>query len=376
MPFYIVLSRNVFFTEDDEIRPETLELIERVKGTDIFIAIMSRKLGTYKGLVDQLLGDGHQVMFTDRNNWYKDQGVNRKQILFVGAVKQDMWIAANNKALLINPLWLDNVEDEIEEYGFALESPSQLIECIEILTLEPVAFVNEKISPKSKLIAISNANKYYKLTPKNNEMIYKYTGILKYNKDLHLYALYFHYLTLIINNDDFDNIDYWMTFPSSSGKNENAIYSIAKNTRYLFKNRYKDEILIRHTPAQKSTSIDSAKRIEQGAGRHFNTLNLNPNYKGKLSGKRIVVLDDFVTNGSSFESARNLLEEQGVKEIIFLAIGTFKKLYQYEVYELQGNVFQEGYSYECRKAKFLNFNYDDSALAVTEKIYDILNSHK
>ncbi|MFC5591610.1 phosphoribosyltransferase [Sporosarcina soli] len=374
MSFYIVLSRSVFFDEKDEIRKETLELIEQVKDSDVYVGLMSRSLGTYRDLVKYKLGEDHGVKFTNRNAWYKDTGFNRKKIIFVGSVKQDMWIAANNKALLINPLWLDEVDKEIDEYGFALESPSQLLECIKILTLETELFVSRKITSTTKLIAISNANKYYKKTDKGQEMIYKYTGILKYNKDKHLYALYLHYLSFVIGEEEFKDIDYWMTFPSSSGKNENAIYTIAKNTRYLFKNRHKEEILIRSSPARKSTSIGAADRIAEGASRHFNTINLNPKYQGKLAGKKIVILDDFVTHGASFETARNLLEAEGVAEITFIAIGTFKQPYQYEEYDFTGNLYQSGYSYDCKNDSFVNFNFNDKALSVTEKIYDILNN--
>lgn len=214
---------------------------------------------------------------------------NPKNIMLVGAVDEDIRIAANNKILLINPLWLSDVEANIEKYGFQLKSFKQIIQCIDILRLDTELFYDFKVDDFTRLIAVSNANKYYAV--KNEaEMIEKYKRTLKYGNEDYKYAVYFHYLTMIIGIEDFHDVYYWMSVPSSSGSNDNNIYDIVKRTRYLLKNSRKDELFIRHTPAEKSTYMDSNDRIRQGAKRHFDTISLNPKYKGKLKGKKYASL--------------------------------------------------------------------------------------
>ncbi|WP_091585294.1 phosphoribosyltransferase [Alteribacillus bidgolensis] len=73
----------------------------------------------------------------------------------------------------------------------------------------------------------------------------------------------------------------------------------------------------------------------EGAKRHLDTIHLNPEYQGKLKGKKVVVLDDYTANGYSFECARNLLLNQGVKELIFVTIGTFQNVYRKEDFLLK-----------------------------------------
>ena len=117
-----------------------------------------------------------------------------------------------------------------------------------------------------------------------------------------------------------------------------------------------------------------------GSSKHLDSININPYYRGKLSGKTVCILDDYVTNWPSFEALRNLLLKAGVARVIFVAIGRFRRgsegVYQKEDYQILGDVFSSNYTYEliskdpyfCMRAK-----YDLASKHEVENIHGILN---
>jgi predicted amidophosphoribosyltransferase len=370
--YHLLISRNVFFDSDDKIRKEIFELVELVKEKDIQIVLVTRSQQKYQQIVNANLPEG-DIRYGKRGQLSKKFVENPKNIMLVGAVDEDIRIAANNRILLINPLWIAEVEPNIEKYGFQLKNFKQIIQCIDILSLDTELFYDFKIDEITRLIAVSNANKYYAVEHEV-EMIENYKRTLKYGKDDYKYAVYFHYLTMIIGMEDFHDVFYWMSVPSSTGSNTNNIYDIVKRTRYLLKNSRKDELFIRHSPARKSTYMDSNDRIRQGAKRHFETIKLNPKYKGKLKGKKVCVIDDYVTYGSSFECMRNLLISEGVTDIILIAIGSFKKPYYREDYTISGSVYDPGYGYQLVAKNPISIEANEKSSDIINEIHKIIKS--
>jgi len=371
--YYLLISRNVFFDNNDQIRSEIPELFQAVQDKEIQVVIVTRSSTKYKKIVDEELPD-YDIKFGNRGN------LSRKvfdeiysNVMLIGAVDEDIRIAANNKILLVNPLWIPDVEPNIEKYGFQLKNFSQIVQCIDILKLDCELFYDFQIDDKTRLIAVSNANKYYAVE-NEQEMISKYMKTLKYGNRNYRYAVYFHYLTMIYGMKEFRDVDLWMAVPSSSGSNDNNIYDIVKRTRYLLNNRKSKDLFIRHKPAQKSTYMDKSDRVIQGCKRHLDTIHLNPYYKGKLKGKKICVLDDYTTYGPSFESVRNLLIKEGVNEIILVAIGTFQKEYYKEEYEIIGDTYSQGFTYELKEKTRIVGESNEMATAMINDIYKIINS--
>ena len=54
-------------------------------------------------------------------------------------------------------------------------------------------------------------------------------------------------------------------------------------------------------------------------------MRLNPIYQDKIADKRILVMDDFITDGYSGEWARTLLLEAGASEVICVGVGKFPR---------------------------------------------------
>ena len=70
---------------------------------------------------------------------------------------------------------------------------------------------------------------------------------------------------------------------------------------------------------------------------------MNEHYKGKLKGRVVCVFDDYLTNGNTFESLRNLLVACQVRKIIFVSIGKFRSsdenCYVQKSFTISGDVY-------------------------------------
>lgn len=372
---FILISRNAFFDSESEVRKEIILLHQGLQQKDIKLVLVTRSSEQYREILKRTFGDG-EILIRKRHNLSgkfieNSTKISNKDFIMIGSVKEDIYITANNKITLFNPTWIQ-VEEKIEQYGFRIESVGKLIQCIDILNLENRFMYDTNIDENTTLIALCDAREYYAVNDEL-EMLKKYKGVLKFNQELYQYAVYFHYICNLLNDDRFKDIDYWMAVPSSSGSTQNYVYEMVQNTRYLLKNSKKDNLFIRHTPAQKSTYMNQKERVDQGCSRHFDSIYLNPKYKGKLVDKKVCILDDYVTNGTTFETLRNLLQTEGVREIILLAIGTFKKPYIKEDYKIVGDIFTKEFRYEIKDRKSIRIQANDEAQVTIKKIYSIIS---
>lgn len=136
----------------------------------------------------------------------------------------------------------------------------------------------------------------------------------------------------------------WTVYPGSkraSGTNPSLAPFVANAAR-LFHTSYVDDLLIRHTDALDSGQTRAAGG-QVGFSNQIDTVHLNPAHRQRIRGKRIVVVDDFETDGNSLECARNLLLQAGAAGVICVSIGKYRMRGQ----GLARNVFAptEGYAW-------------------------------
>ncbi|EKF8761451.1 hypothetical protein O0629_002423, partial [Staphylococcus pseudintermedius] len=293
-----------------------------------------------------------------------------KDFVLIGGVDEDIRISSNNNILLLNPTWIIT-SSKIQKYGFDIDSPDQMIKCLNILELNSSVYSRNNISDNTELISISSARNSG-ATAEQNFIINSYRDYLKKSENQYKYAVFFHYLTLITQNSEFKEVDYWISAPSSSGDKKDGIYEIEDYSRYLMSKKRKSDIIIRHTPAQKSTEINSSFRRQLDSSRHFETLHLNPKFKNKLKGVTVVVLDDYVTNGHTFEAVRNLLTEAGVKKIYLITMGTFKMPYQIQQVDFKDDISNLRYKFEIISKENITLQYNENALITIDQIYEII----
>ncbi len=120
--------------------------------------------------------------------------------------------------------------------------------------------------------------------------------------------------------------DTWTTYPGSQGGPNSAMEPFVHMGARLFRDRYVEDLLIRHNPA-----LDSGQRRDQGRDVQFtnqaNTIHLNSGHSSRIEEKSVVVVDDFATAGFSIECARNLLLEAGAKDVRAVNIGKYGPSY-------------------------------------------------
>ena len=151
------------------------------------------------------------------------------------------------------------------------------------------------------------------------------------------------------NNEEFKGIQDWSIFPSSGTDLNKDMWEFKERTIWLKDGRKSEPIFIRHTATYKSHEHKSTRLP---CDRYFDTIKLNDKYKGKLNGRVVCVLDDYLTNGTSFEIARNLLLKSGVTKIFFVSLVSYYKTRECNHYfrqdeDIKGDVYSsKGYTYK------------------------------
>lgn len=135
--------------------------------------------------------------------------------------------------------------------------------------------------------------------------------------------LLFHYLiTQCYLSGFMPEIDYVTVYPGHKVDSLNPTLSeFLAFPRRMFRQKFIPDLLIRHTDAP-SQHIEKRSIVSQ-----FSTLQVNPAYRRRLSGKKgknILVLDDFTTSGGSLEAARHFLLRAGAANVHCLAMAKYR----------------------------------------------------
>lgn len=314
----------------------------------------------------------------------------KNRFLVIGSKDQDFILANNFKLVLLVPSWYKKLEQKALKYGLLINNLEQLTTFINTIYNQNYWYSSNKLDDSTYIFSLSDArSKYYSQSTEEKEIMEIFHDILKDGK-LNFYEIfYYHFLSSISNNQAlFNDINIWGIFPSSSGQLNKEMYNFKEQVRYFMNGKVPPQtntiywentnnILIRHTPTTKSHYDKDYERIEYGATKHLNTIHLHPYYDlKKLRGKNVCIFDDYLTHGNSFECARNLLKAAGVNKIIFVTLGTFNKNYQYQNFELSGNIFSPNYNYKLIDKYIIDkksFTINKKAKDEVENLHHIFN---
>ncbi|MBC1753411.1 phosphoribosyltransferase [Listeria seeligeri] len=384
MNMHIILPRATIFDQDDSIYDGVLEMLEEFEKREydvIFVSHQRNKHELFESSIHEK--SGLDVKFRTRNDLrtiLKDPDNKEclKTVIVVGSSDNDLHLATNFKLLLINPEWSHIKESKPIEYGFSLKSPEKVTKMINIIKNQQSWFFELEIDSNCKLYALTSANNNSAIGDEE-AIINEFRKILKEGSNKNFEALFFHFIASVMKSDELREIDLWSIMPSSGTTLNEDMLEIKERCRYLNGRKKKSPLFIRHKRTRKSHETSTEERLRIGAKKHLETINLNPEYKKFIKGKVVCVIDDYITNGASFEALRNILIKAGAKKVIFVAIGRYKKgtfgVYQKEDYRIDGDVFSTDYSFELidRNPNFgENGKYDTKAKEEVGEIYNIL----
>lgn len=374
----IVLTRLTVFDEDFIMYAEINEFLSQLNNEGHTIVMLSHSyhsLERMKSIFKEKFNFEITCLFRNDFKTTVDKD-DAKNIIFIGSSDEDLYLTAPKKVLIINPGWSVKKGGLPAKYSITLESPLQLLEAIKIIANQNKWYFELDIDENTKLLALTSANTYNKDTTEV-EILEGFQRLLKSGDRKYFNTLYFHLISGVMKNDLLREVGLWGNFPSSTGKMNEEIEELKERCRYLTGLKMKEPLFIRHTTVPKSHHTDHHTRLSEGCTKHFDSIHLNPYYSKRIKGKVVCVIDDYTTNGISFETARNLLFNAGAKKVILLALGRYKKgregIYQYENYEFKGDITTNKYGYKLLSREYIYGNYDDSAREEVKRIYEILN---
>lgn len=306
---------------------------------------------------------------------------NAKDYILVGSSDDDLILAANKRMLIINPGWSVKQDEKPARYGITLNTPYQLLEAIRLIANQSEWYFNLEVSEDTQVLALTSANtKNHDVNTSEREVLDGFRELLKSGDRKYFNTLYFHLISGVMKNPELREVEIWGTFPSSSSTKVNEeLEELKERCRYLTGRRMTEPLFKRHTTVSKSRGTDEDERLRIGCKKHFDSIVLNDYYqqRNRIRDKVVCVLDDYLTNGISFETARNLLLAAGAKKVILVGLGRFRKgaqgRYQNEVYNLNGNITRPGYNYELISRQNLLGRYNPQARDEVRRIYEILN---
>jgi len=340
------------FGNDRKVKQEVIKdlitFIQRMSSKKVRIALWSRHTWTIEGkTLDALLTERASVsvrhFVAAQGNLKARQysgsvdpilaelGVQKHETILVGAGDADFKAGVNNGLLLVRPAWYG---EEID-YGFRVSSIGRLARFCEVFALRehPIYWVIDdgplhvmSMGPFSTYLeAFAEFGADAKLVAKDN------AGDAKFWFLMIVSSLYFsglaHATDIICPFPGHD--------PAAFGATRRLLDSTMSLFGKCFRVPYFPDLIVRHTKSLKSQKLSPSQRTFVN---HLNTIQLNrhPHKYGSdkvnkaaisLKKKTVLVVDDFLTNGRSLDTARAYINAAGGNAILFSWLKTINSSY-------------------------------------------------
>jgi hypothetical protein len=275
-----------------------------------------------------------------------DLNLERNEIIYVGRSDEDLQAATNGKVLFLNATWFEPVND----YGFLFSSPKEIARFIDIFCLRETAWgwqgdLNHAhyyaLAPFSTYVAdfsfySENARSLAKLSIGTPEFWIRFLAASIYFSGLSQGAKY---ITTYVGHSSDDPY-------KLGGIMEHDLKGLA----VAFKGKYLKDLFVRHTTAPKSQNV-RRQGGDVSITSQINSVHLNPSpiknlntgeryvNPPSLRGARVLVIDDFCTEGNAHETARMYLNAAGAEVLSISWLKTINR--DVTVFETK-NVYRRG----------------------------------
>lgn len=308
--------------------------------------------------------------------------------VFLSGTQQDFYIAVQSKSLFIVPTWIP-AEQKTMLYGIRVDTPEQLLKFIKTLNNQNYWFSKINIEQNVTVLSLMDARYgYYADSMQERDMLIHFEELLKRGNNRNYYDILLnHFISGMTNTTFFDDIELFGMIPSSDCSMNNDMHLFMTQVRYIKGKRLPkntmncDNLLIRHKPKNKAHEIYSAyDRFKLGAKDEFDTMFINPEFESKINRLKkqnkfnVMIFDDYMTHGNTFNAVRNLLKNIGANKIIFVSLGSFNKPFQKKDYYIEGSVYDADYKASLtNEEELIHFEYQQQAKWEVAELYDIFN---
>ena len=293
-------------------------------------------------------------------------------VLVLAATNVDIQMGKNGGAVLVAAGWSnDNV---VGTLGIRVDDAAQFAQVIALSSAWKGKWWFSADTATYNVRALADLSKYLK--PVDQQVFAQKVTTTVKNGGPRLNALLAVTARSILTDETTSGADLWGVYPSSNSANND------KETLSDFTHRLRTTVsrvrfaerdhplFIRHKPSQKRSTagggIDRTDPTDQ-----LLTVHLNPHYKGRVRGRRVVVIDDCVTYGVSFGVAGALLRAAQARTVTGVALGKFgNQLHQYEI-SIKGDPYAPLASSDFKVTSVSGFagtNNDESQSALLELI--------
>jgi hypothetical protein len=122
---------------------------------------------------------------------------------------------------------------------------------------------------------------------------------------------------------------YFCVYPGSKrGRLSQQLSGYIDKAAAIVHGYYREDLLVRGSDAPDTSLVRyrarrDGVRADVSIATQATTVHLGPSYQGRLTGKTVIVFDDFTTQGMSLEWARLLLRAGGAQRTVLLTVGKY-----------------------------------------------------
>ena len=276
----------------------------------------------------------------------KAKGLTHADIVVLGAKDEDFFMAVNRQTLFIRCDWAKTERDRAEGYGIPLADPLLIPRLVQLLEGKAPWYF-QYVSADLSVYALTDAGTINLAYGPTLSLVNELRAYLKQGQVHRKAAFQVHLLSSLYATDVFREVDVWSCYPGSDSQNDGSevMHEFCTLARTAFKKRTRGPLFIRHKASPQRHAQRNVSRTDPKS--QVETVHLNPVYRGKLNGKIVAVLDDFLTYGVSFGVAAALLHNAGVKNVICVAMGKFGGQAKVYPIEIQGDPFKPAIGFSC-----------------------------
>jgi len=132
-----------------------------------------------------------------------------------------------------------------------------------------------------------------------------------------------HMLASVYDSNLFGGTQLWTTYPGHTGTPNDVMGDFLKVAAKLSRNNYTPDLFIRHKEAIRSRDARKQDGPVGGLRNQLETMHVNIDYLDSIVGKRVLLLDNFLTWGYSTEGGRTLLLQAGAAEVVVACVAKY-----------------------------------------------------